>query len=161
MGVRLLPQIHSSKPGFTILIFAAAASFSTALYAAPAGVTFSQSTQQIDRYDFVEITAAAHSSGLYTNLITSAVGINASRIEKLVEAGLDHVQISIQDSEAASADHIANYPGAFARKRALANKLAELKIPLTLNCVVHRANIDRIAAMVELAPSVVFLGKMP
>lgn len=103
------------------------------------------------RRDLVEITAAAHSSGLYTNLITSAVGINASTIEKLVEAGLDHVQISIQDSEAASADHIANYPGAFARKRALANKLGELKIPLTLNCVVHRANIDRIAAMVELA----------
>jgi PqqA peptide cyclase len=103
------------------------------------------------RRDLVEITAAAHSSGLYTNLITSAVGITASTLEKLVEKGLDHVQISIQDSEAASADHIANYPGAFARKRALANKLSELKIPLTLNCVVHRANIDRIAAMVDLA----------
>jgi PqqA peptide cyclase len=103
------------------------------------------------RRDLVEITAAAHSSGLYTNLITSAVGITASTLAKLAEAGLDHVQISIQDSEPVSADHIANYRGAFARKRALAEKVVELKIPLTINCVVHRANIDRIGAMVELA----------
>jgi PqqA peptide cyclase len=105
------------------------------------------------RRDLVEITAGAHSSGLYTNLITSAVGITPSTLEKLVEAGLDHVQISIQDSEPESADRIANYQGAFARKKALAGKLSELKVPLTVNCVVHRANIDRIVAMVELAAS--------
>jgi pyrroloquinoline quinone biosynthesis protein E len=103
------------------------------------------------RRDLVEITAAAHSSGLYTNLITSAVGITASTLENLVEAGLDHVQISIQDSEPVSTDKIANYEGAFARKKALAEKLVALKVPLTVNCVVHRANIDRVAAMVELA----------
>jgi len=105
------------------------------------------------RRDLVEITAAAHSSGLYTNLITSAVGISASTLEKLVTAGLDHVQISIQDSEPGSADKIANYAGAFAHKTALANRLVAMKIPLTVNCVVHRGNIDRIAAMVELAVS--------
>ncbi len=103
------------------------------------------------RRDLVEITRAAHSSGLYTNLITSAVGITEATLAKLAAAGLDHVQISIQDTEPVSADHIANYPGAFARKRALANKVVELKIPLTVNCVVHRANIDRLAAMVDLA----------
>jgi PqqA peptide cyclase len=103
------------------------------------------------RRDLVEITAAAHSSGLYTNLITSAVGITAVTLAKLAEAGLDHVQISIQDDEPVSADHIANYPGAFARKKALAEKVVDLKIPLTVNCVVHRANIDRIGAMVDLA----------
>jgi pyrroloquinoline quinone biosynthesis protein E len=105
------------------------------------------------RRDLVEITAAARSSGLYTNLITSAVGITASTLEKLVAAGLDHVQISIQDSEPDSADKIANYAGAFARKKALANRLVALKTLLTVNCVVHRANIDRITAMVELAVS--------
>jgi PqqA peptide cyclase len=105
------------------------------------------------RRDLVEITAAARSSGLYTNLITSAVGVTASTLEKLVAAGLDHVQISIQDSEPDSADKIANYAGAFARKKALAETLVVLKIPLTINCVVHRANIDRIPAMVELAVS--------
>jgi pyrroloquinoline quinone biosynthesis protein E len=105
------------------------------------------------RRDLVEITAAAHSSGLYTNLITSAVGITEATLAKLATAGLDHVQISIQDDEPVSADHIANYQGAFARKKALAAKVVDLKIPLTVNCVVHRANIDRIGSMVDLALS--------
>ena len=61
------------------------------------------------RRDLVEIAAAAHEAGLYTNLITSAVGITAATLRKLAETGLDHVQISIQDSEPASADHIAGY----------------------------------------------------
>ena len=70
-------------------------------------------------------------------------------MRKLADAGLDHVQISIQDSERASADHIAGYKGAFARKRALAAEVVRLKIPLTVNAVMHRANIDRIGAMVD------------
>ena len=103
------------------------------------------------RRDLVDIAAAAHSAGLYSNLITSAVGITAETLQKLSQAGLDHVQISIQDSVPDSADHIAGYPGAFARKQALAAKVIELKIPLTVNAVMHRANIDRIGAMVALA----------
>jgi len=103
------------------------------------------------RRDLVAITAAARAAGLYTNLITSAVGITAETLRKLADAGLDHVQISIQDSERASADHIAGYEGAFVRKRALAAEVVQLKIPLTVNAVMHRANIDRIGAMVDLA----------
>src|SRR5207249_2389150 len=61
------------------------------------------------------------------------------------------VQISIQDSNAASADHIAGYEGAFARKRALAAEVVRLKVPLTVNAVMHRANIDRVGDMVDLA----------
>ncbi len=52
------------------------------------------------RRDLVEITAAAHGAGLYTNLITSAVGITADTLQKLADAGLDHVQISIQELDA-------------------------------------------------------------
>lgn len=103
------------------------------------------------RRDLVELTTAARAAGLYTNLITSAVGITPQTLDRLSGAGLDHVQISIQDSEQRSADRIAGYDGAFARKRALAAQVVGLKIPLTVNVVVHRANIDRIAAMVELA----------
>jgi pyrroloquinoline quinone biosynthesis protein E len=103
------------------------------------------------RRDLVDITAAAHDAGLYTNLITSAVGITETTFSALAEAGLDHVQISIQDSEPASADHIAGYDGAFARKRALAAEAVRQKVPLTVNAVMHRANIDRIEAMVALA----------
>ena len=76
------------------------------------------------RRDLVAIMAAAHAAGLYTNLITSAVGIALGTFRQLAEAGLDHVQISIQDSERASADRIAGYDGAFARKCALAAEVA-------------------------------------
>src|SRR5258708_25834596 len=72
------------------------------------------------RRDLVEITASARAAGLYTNLITSGVGLPAKVLSALADAGLDHVQISIQDSAPTSADHIARYDGAFARKRALA-----------------------------------------
>jgi PqqA peptide cyclase len=105
------------------------------------------------RRDLVAITAAAHSAGLYSNLITSAVGITAATLRQLADAGLDHVQISIQDNEPASADHIAGYQGAFARKRALAAEVVAVKVPLTVNAVIHRANIDRIGDMVALALS--------
>jgi PqqA peptide cyclase len=103
------------------------------------------------RRDLPEITASAHAAGLYTNLITSAVGISDRTFAALVTAGLDHVQISIQDSEASSADHIAGYDGAFARKRALAEQVVSCGLLLTVNAVMHRANIGRIGNMVELA----------
>jgi len=103
------------------------------------------------RRDLPEITASAREAGLYTNLITSGVGITTRTIRDLWEAGLDHVQISIQDSDAVSADRIAGYRGAFARKCALAAEVKRLGLPLTVNLVAHRANIERIGAMVELA----------
>ena len=97
------------------------------------------------------IVKAAREAGLYTNLITSAVGLTPQTLAALADAGLDHVQISIQDSEQKSADHIAGYDGASARKRALAAEVVKLGLPLTVNMVVHRANIGRIEPMVELA----------
>jgi pyrroloquinoline quinone biosynthesis protein E len=103
------------------------------------------------RSDLVEITAAAAAAGLYSNLITSAVGMTARRLAALAEAGLDHVQVSIQDSIAASADHIAGYAGAFVRKQAFSQEVVRLRLPLTVNAVVHRANIERIGEMVDLA----------
>src|SRR5258708_450069 len=103
------------------------------------------------RRDLVEITQAAHDAGLYTNLITSAVGLTKETFGKLSDAGLDHVQISIQDNEPGAADHIAGYKGAYARKSALAAEVTRLGIPLTINAVMHRANIDHVAEMVALA----------
>ena len=105
------------------------------------------------RRDLPEIVKAAREAGLYNNLITSAVGLTPQNLATLSDAGLDHVQISIQDSDAASADHIAGYKGASARKRELAKEVVNLGLPLTVNMVVHRANIGRIEPMVELALS--------
>jgi pyrroloquinoline quinone biosynthesis protein E len=103
------------------------------------------------RRDLPEITKAAHDAGLYTNLITSAVGITNETLAKLSDAGLDHVQISIQDNDPTLADRIAGYNGAYARKAALAAEVVRLKLPLTVNAVMHRANIAHVEDMVALA----------
>jgi len=105
------------------------------------------------RRDLVEIAASAHEAGLYTNLITSSVGLDAARLARLKDAGLDHVQLSLQDVDATSADHIAGYPGGHARKLAFARSVVEQGFALTVNAVIHRANIARVASFVEIAAS--------
>lgn len=103
------------------------------------------------RRDLVELTKAAASSGLYTNLITSGVGLTAARVDRLMAAGLDHLQLSIQGVSAESADRISGYEGGYGRKLAVAGWVAAAGIPLTLNAVCHRQNMNEIEAMIELA----------
>jgi pyrroloquinoline quinone biosynthesis protein E len=105
------------------------------------------------RRDLVEITEAASQAGLYTNLITSAIGLDEARLARLRAAGLDHVQLSIQDTDPVSSDRIAGYDGAHARKRAFAASVTALGFALTVNAVVHRANIGHLSALVDLAAS--------
>jgi pyrroloquinoline quinone biosynthesis protein E len=105
------------------------------------------------RRDLVEIVAAAHDAQLYTNLITSAIGLDRRRLAALQRVGLDHVQLSLQDVDAPTADRIAGYPGAHTRKLAMAREVIALGLALTINAVIHRANISRIAALVETAAS--------
>jgi pyrroloquinoline quinone biosynthesis protein E len=102
------------------------------------------------RRDLREIVHSASQLGLYTNLITSALGLTSRRAEELRAAGLDHVQISIQADEPALSDRIAGTPS-FERKLAAARLVKELGWPLTLNVVLHRHNIDRIAGLLDLA----------
>jgi PqqA peptide cyclase len=103
------------------------------------------------RRDLVEVTAAASRAGLYTNLITSGIGLTRSRIIALRDAGLDHLQLSIQDSQQSSGDRIAGYRGAHERKLALARDVVSLGLPLTINVVLHRENLCRTADLVALA----------
>lgn len=103
------------------------------------------------RRDLAEIVQAASSAGLYSNLITSGIGLTPARLDALKEAGLDHVQISMQDADEASADRTAGYDSAFRRKQALAAEVLARGFPLTINAVIHRANIARVAAIVEMA----------
>jgi pyrroloquinoline quinone biosynthesis protein E len=105
------------------------------------------------RRDLEEITKAARDAGLYTNMITSAVGVPPARIAALAQAGMDHVQISIQDSVPNEADRIAGYDGAYRTKIALADEVTRLGLRLTVNAVIHKHNIGRIAEMVALAVS--------
>jgi pyrroloquinoline quinone biosynthesis protein E len=103
------------------------------------------------RRDLVELAGAAHDAGLYTNLITSAIGLDTKRLAALREAGLDHVQLSIQDIESEQADRIAGYAGAHIRKLAFARQVVELGFALTINTVIHRANIGNVSALVAMA----------
>jgi pyrroloquinoline quinone biosynthesis protein E len=103
------------------------------------------------RLDLAPIVAHCAKVGLYTNLITSGIGLTRDRVAELAAAGLDHAQLSIQDSDAPSADRIAGYKGAFARKQAVAEWIVQAGLPLTVNAVIHRANILRAGKMVELA----------
>jgi len=103
------------------------------------------------RTDIVALTHGASAAGLYTNLITSGVGLSQDLLEKLADAGLDHVQLSWQDTENASADKIAGLAGAQARKQEAARWVSETGLPLTINVVVHRLNIARIPEMVAAA----------
>ena len=103
------------------------------------------------RRDIVEITAAARDAGLYTNLITAGVLLDAHLLARLKAAGLDHVQLSIQDAEAEGAERIGGMKGAHARKQVAARLVREAGLPLTLNAVVHRQNLHNLPAMIDLA----------
>lgn len=105
------------------------------------------------RRDLEVIVKTAASRGLYTNLITSAYGVGRDRLAALAEAGLDHVQISIQDARAASADRIAGVQGAHDRKMALARQVRDVGLALTLNAPVHRQNLENLEAIIALAQS--------
>jgi pyrroloquinoline quinone biosynthesis protein E len=102
------------------------------------------------RPDLPELVCSARAAGLYTNLLTSGVGLTRARGERLRDAGLDSVQISFQADEAEAADAVAGVP-THARKLEAARLVSELGWPLTLNVVLHRRNIDRIEALVALA----------
>lgn len=105
------------------------------------------------RRDLEEIVKAAADAGLYTNLITAAVLLKRDRLEKLKEAGLDHVQISIQDSDARpeNADRIGGYKGGSAKKKVVAGWVRELGLPLTINAPIHRHNVDNVDGIINYA----------
>ncbi|RWR49549.1 pyrroloquinoline quinone biosynthesis protein PqqE [Sinirhodobacter huangdaonensis] len=103
------------------------------------------------RRDLVDLVAAARAAGLYTNLITSGIGLTAARLAALDAAGLDHVQLSLQGTDAAMADAIGGLEGAFARKLAVAGQIGEIGFPLTLNAVLHRRNLHQLPRAIEMA----------
>jgi pyrroloquinoline quinone biosynthesis protein E len=103
------------------------------------------------RRELGALIAEAALHGLYSNLITSGVLGGEREIAAFAEAGLRHVQLSLQDHEAANADRIAGLAGAFERKMKFAAAVRAAGLPLTLNMVVHRQNLDGIAEMIDMA----------
>jgi pyrroloquinoline quinone biosynthesis protein E len=107
--------------------------------------------EPLARRDLVEIVADAAAAGLYGNLITSGIGLDRARMMALKQAGLEHVQLSIQDSEMAMGDRVAHRTGAQIEKRRAAGIVREAGLPLTINAVVHRQNLARLEEMIALA----------
>ncbi|MBY0335125.1 MAG: pyrroloquinoline quinone biosynthesis protein PqqE [Acetobacteraceae bacterium] len=107
--------------------------------------------EPLARRDIAEIIAAARAAGLYTNLITAGVTLDAAKLAELQAAGLDHVQLSVQDAGAAGAERIGGLPGAHARKRDAARAVTGAGLPLTINAVVHRQNLHNLPALIDLA----------
>jgi len=108
--------------------------------------------EPLARRDLAELVRAAREANLYTNLITSGIGLGDDRVRDLRDAGLDSVQLSFQSDQPDLSDEIA---GALAHQRKLdvAAKIRAAEIPLSLNFVIHRRNIDRLSQMIELAES--------
>lgn len=103
------------------------------------------------RPDLVAITRSAREAGLYSNLVTSGVGLTKERLSALEDAGLDHVQLSLQGVTAQLADRIGGYKGGYERKMQVAEWVSEIGFPLTLNAVMHRENLEDLPATLDLA----------
>jgi PqqA peptide cyclase len=103
------------------------------------------------RRDLVDLVRHAAGLGEYSNLITSGVLLDQAKLDALVEAGLDHLQLSIQDSRAAGADRIGGHRNGHAKKMALAALVRAAGLPLTINAVVHRQNLDHLPEIIDLA----------
>jgi PqqA peptide cyclase len=102
------------------------------------------------RRDLPDLVRAAREANLYTNLITSGIGLDDDRIRLLRDGGLDSIQLSFQSDETDLADEIAGVR-AHQRKLDTAAKIRAAEIPLSLNFVIHRRNIDRLPQLIELA----------
>jgi PqqA peptide cyclase len=102
------------------------------------------------RRDLVELCAGARDAGLYSSLITAGTLFTHERARALKAAGLDHVQVSIQSPDPEDNDRIAGNRS-FEKKIAAARHAKELDFPLTINCVLHRHNLDRIEELLDLA----------
>jgi PqqA peptide cyclase len=111
--------------------------------------------EPLARPDLTELIAGARAAGLYTNLITSGIGLAEPRLQALVDAGLDHIQISFQDSREDAANWIAGAK-AHAHKIELSRIIRRHKIAFTVNLVIHRQNLDHLEEMIafieQLAP---------
>ncbi|MEV5971631.1 pyrroloquinoline quinone biosynthesis protein PqqE [Streptomyces sp. NPDC051921] len=100
------------------------------------------------RTDLAEIVEAAESAGVHTQLVTSGVGLDEERLAGLAAAGLRSVQLSVQHADAQASDRIAGSRSYEAKERAAA-LVREAGLPLGLNVVLHRDNLDAVDALVE------------
>jgi PqqA peptide cyclase len=103
------------------------------------------------RQDLPQLVAHATAHGLYANLITSAVLLNEAKLHELAEAGLGHVQVSIQGAYTETADRIGHYKGGHEKKLSIARLVPQAGMSLTINAVMHRQNLHELPAIIDIA----------
>jgi PqqA peptide cyclase len=106
--------------------------------------------EPLARDDLEPIVAEAHALGFYTNLITSGIGLTESRIRGLKSAGLDHIQLSFQDSTREMNDFLSS-TRTFELKSKAAALIKRYDYPMVLNVVLHRLNIDHVEQILQIA----------
>src|SRR5271170_2241442 len=106
--------------------------------------------EPLSRDDLEPIVAEAHQLGFYSNLITSGVGLNETRLRALKQAGLDHIQLSFQDSTQQMNDFLSS-TRTFELKSTVAALIKRYDYPMVLNVVLHRLNIDHVEEILEMA----------
>ncbi|WP_106477404.1 pyrroloquinoline quinone biosynthesis protein PqqE [Phytohalomonas tamaricis] len=102
------------------------------------------------RQDLAALIGEARNLGYYTNLITSGIGLTEKKIAAFKDAGLDHIQISFQASDAEVNNLLAGSQKAFDQKLKMARAVKAHGYPMVLNFVTHRHNIDQIDRIIEL-----------
>jgi pyrroloquinoline quinone biosynthesis protein E len=122
--------------------------------AAQAGVLQADLTggEPLARTDIIELVRAARTAGLYVSLITSGLPLDEARLAKLIDAGLDHLQLSFQGAREEIAAEISGTKSHTQKLRVL-EWLKQVRVAVTLNFVIHRSNIDQIDEMLALAES--------
>jgi PqqA peptide cyclase len=108
--------------------------------------------EPLARTDIARLVTAGREANLYVNMITSGLGLTAHRMQELKDAGLEHIQLSLQDAEEEKANEFAG-ARAHAHKLKLAALIRAQDIAFTVNVVVHRENLDRLEAILALAES--------
>ncbi|WP_024303983.1 pyrroloquinoline quinone biosynthesis protein PqqE [Pseudogulbenkiania sp. MAI-1] len=103
------------------------------------------------RADLPELVAHASRVGLYSNLITSGVLLNEAKLAVLVEAGLNHVQLSFQGLDETHAEALSGFKGGVAKKQAALDLVQAAGLALTLNFVITRQNAHELDAMLRYA----------
>lgn len=106
--------------------------------------------EPLARSDLEQLVAGARRAKLYVNLISSGIGLTEARLDCLIRAGLDHLQLSFQDVDEVAADEIAG-TRTHARKLSLARMIRTRNVAFTMNIVVHRKNLDRLEEIIALA----------
>jgi pyrroloquinoline quinone biosynthesis protein E len=108
--------------------------------------------EPLARTDILDLIKSARTAGLYVNLITSGLPLDEQKLAQLVEAGLDHIQLSFQGADAATAEEISGTKS-HAQKLRVLEWLKKVRVAVTLNFVIHRRNIDQIEEMLKIAES--------